>query len=81
MDMMMIDLEPCPQAGIGSRVELWGNEVKIDDTDTLWRGRVVAVTVANTLAGTDLLYANNFTAERHYPHANARGDLDGHDDD
>lgn len=31
MDMMMIDLEPCPQAGIGSRVELWGNEVKIDE--------------------------------------------------
>ncbi len=31
MDMMMIDLEPCPQAGIGSKVELWGNQVKIDE--------------------------------------------------
>lgn len=31
MDMMMIDLEPCPQAGIGSKVELWGEQVKIDD--------------------------------------------------
>jgi alanine racemase len=29
--MMMIDLEPCPQAGIGSKVELWGNQVKIDE--------------------------------------------------
>ncbi len=31
MDMIMIDLEPCPQAGIGSKVELWGEQVKIDD--------------------------------------------------
>ncbi|ANG93135.1 catabolic alanine racemase DadX [Enterobacteriaceae bacterium 155047] len=31
MDMMAVDLTPCPQAGIGSPVELWGNEVKIDD--------------------------------------------------
>ncbi|MWL74692.1 alanine racemase, partial [Escherichia coli] len=31
MDMMAIDLTPCPQAGIGSPVELWGNEIKIDD--------------------------------------------------
>ncbi|MDZ7278247.1 catabolic alanine racemase DadX [Pantoea eucrina] len=31
MDMMMIDLEPCPQAGIGSRVELWGDQIKIDE--------------------------------------------------
>ncbi|MBL5882762.1 catabolic alanine racemase DadX [Lelliottia aquatilis] len=31
MDMMAIDLTPCPQAGIGSPVELWGNEVKVDD--------------------------------------------------
>lgn len=31
MDMMMIDLEPCQQAGIGSKVELWGNEIKIDE--------------------------------------------------
>lgn len=31
MDMMTVDLTPCPQAGIGSPVELWGNEVKIDD--------------------------------------------------
>lgn len=31
MDMLAIDLTPCPQAGIGSPVELWGNEVKVDD--------------------------------------------------
>ncbi len=31
MDMMMIDLEPCPHAGIGTAVELWGNDVKIDE--------------------------------------------------
>ncbi|WP_421504437.1 catabolic alanine racemase DadX [Erwinia rhapontici] len=31
MDMITVDLTPCPQAGIGSQVELWGNNVKIDD--------------------------------------------------
>ncbi|MCT4700302.1 catabolic alanine racemase DadX [Enterobacteriaceae bacterium H20N1] len=31
MDMLTVDLTPCPHAGIGSPVELWGNEVKIDD--------------------------------------------------
>ncbi|RWR03779.1 alanine racemase [[Pantoea] beijingensis] len=31
MDMIMVDLTPCPQAGIGTRVELWGDTVKIDD--------------------------------------------------
>lgn len=31
MDMITVDLTPCPHAGIGSPVELWGNEVKIDD--------------------------------------------------
>ncbi len=31
MDMLAVDLTPCPHAGIGSPVELWGNEVKIDD--------------------------------------------------
>ncbi|MGV3344313.1 catabolic alanine racemase DadX [Enterobacteriaceae bacterium LUAb1] len=31
MDMIMVDLSPCPQAGIGSRVELWGENLKIDD--------------------------------------------------
>ncbi|MBJ3813762.1 catabolic alanine racemase DadX [Shimwellia pseudoproteus] len=30
MDMLAVDLTPCPQAGIGSPVELWGNLVKID---------------------------------------------------
>lgn len=30
MDMIMVDLTPCPQAGIGSRVELWGEQIKID---------------------------------------------------
>lgn len=31
MDMLTVDLTACPQAGIGSRVELWGNEIKIDE--------------------------------------------------
>ncbi|WP_034944795.1 catabolic alanine racemase DadX [Erwinia oleae] len=31
MDMLTIDLTPCPQAGIGSAVELWGSNVRIDD--------------------------------------------------
>lgn len=31
MDMITVDLTPCPQAGIGSPVELWGKNVKIDD--------------------------------------------------
>lgn len=31
MDMLAVDLTSCPHAGIGSSVELWGNEVKIDD--------------------------------------------------
>ena len=31
MDMIMVDLSPCHEAGIGSKVELWGNVVKIDD--------------------------------------------------
>ncbi|ADO48255.1 catabolic alanine racemase DadX [[Enterobacter] lignolyticus] len=31
MDMLAVDLTPCPQAGIGTPVELWGNEIKIDD--------------------------------------------------
>lgn len=31
MDMLTVDLTPCPQAGIGTPVELWGREIKIDD--------------------------------------------------
>jgi alanine racemase len=31
MDMLTVDLTPCPQAQIGSKVELWGDQVKIDD--------------------------------------------------
>ncbi|MDR9963646.1 hypothetical protein KIF59_05080 [Enterobacter cloacae subsp. cloacae] len=31
VDMLAVDLTPCPQAGGGSPVGLWGNEVKIDD--------------------------------------------------
>ncbi len=31
MDMITVDLTPCPQATLGSRVELWGEQVKIDD--------------------------------------------------
>ncbi|MDA8495856.1 catabolic alanine racemase DadX [Kluyvera georgiana] len=31
MDMLAVDLTPCPQAGIGAAVELWGQEIKIDE--------------------------------------------------
>ena len=31
MDMLMVDLDPVPQAGPGSRVQLWGDQVPIDD--------------------------------------------------
>lgn len=31
MDMLTVDLAPCPSAGIGSEVELWGEQIKIDD--------------------------------------------------
>lgn len=31
MDMLVVDLTPCPQAGIGSKAELWGDRVKIDE--------------------------------------------------
>lgn len=30
MDMLTVDLTPCPQAGVGSRVELWGDQIPID---------------------------------------------------
>ncbi|MDU0810152.1 MAG: alanine racemase [Burkholderia sp.] len=31
MDMLTVDLTPCPMANISSRVELWGNMLSIDD--------------------------------------------------
>ncbi|SFN46938.1 alanine racemase [Izhakiella capsodis] len=31
MDMLAIDLTPCPEVHIGTRVELWGNNIRIDD--------------------------------------------------
>jgi alanine racemase len=31
MDMMAVDLEPVPAAGIGSPVELWGETIPVDD--------------------------------------------------
>ncbi|WP_179400866.1 alanine racemase [Burkholderia guangdongensis] len=31
MDMLTVDLTPCPNAGIGSSVELWGDQVRVDD--------------------------------------------------
>lgn len=31
MDMLAVDLTPCEHAGIGSQVELWGKQIKIDD--------------------------------------------------
>jgi alanine racemase len=29
--MLTVDLTPCPDAHVGSQVELWGDQVKIDD--------------------------------------------------
>ncbi|MCY1561952.1 Alanine racemase [compost metagenome] len=34
MDMLTVDLSDLPQAGLGSRVELWGNEVLASDVAT-----------------------------------------------
>ncbi|PTB19922.1 alanine racemase [Trinickia symbiotica] len=31
MDMITVDLTPCPTANVGSRVELWGAQLSIDD--------------------------------------------------
>jgi len=31
MDMITVDLTPCPSANVGSRVELWGTSLPIDD--------------------------------------------------
>ncbi|WP_145482950.1 catabolic alanine racemase DadX [Yersinia aldovae] len=31
MDMLTVDLTPCPQAGVGSKVEVWGEHLPIDD--------------------------------------------------
>ncbi|EKS69543.1 MULTISPECIES: alanine racemase [Caballeronia] len=31
MDMLTVDLTPCPAAGIGSPVELWGERVRVDE--------------------------------------------------
>lgn len=31
MDMLMVDLTPCPQAKIGSQVELWGDQLPVDE--------------------------------------------------
>jgi len=31
MDMLTVDLTPCPEAGIGSNVELWGDQVRVDE--------------------------------------------------
>lgn len=34
MDMLTVDLSDLPQASIGSRVELWGAQVPINDVAT-----------------------------------------------
>jgi alanine racemase len=31
MDMLTVDLTPCPEAGIGASVELWGEHVRVDE--------------------------------------------------
>ncbi|WP_329906853.1 catabolic alanine racemase DadX [Serratia quinivorans] len=34
MDMLVVDLTPCPHAGIGAEVELWGRRLPVDDVAT-----------------------------------------------
>lgn len=34
MDMLTVDLTPCPHANIGSSVELWGKQIAVDDVAT-----------------------------------------------
>ena len=34
MDMLAVDLTPCPQAQIGAPVELWGNHLPVDEVAT-----------------------------------------------
>lgn len=34
MDVLMVDLTPCPQASIGTKVELWGVNLPVDDVAT-----------------------------------------------
>ncbi|MNL58721.1 Alanine racemase, catabolic [compost metagenome] len=31
MDMLAVDLTPCPHANIGAEVELWGRRLPVDD--------------------------------------------------
>ncbi|MCE1699912.1 alanine racemase, partial [Enterobacter hormaechei] len=31
MDMLSVDLTPCPQAKVGSKVELWGGNLPVDE--------------------------------------------------
>jgi alanine racemase len=31
MDMLTVDLTPVPAARVGSRVEMWGDQIRIDD--------------------------------------------------
>ncbi|SKC99396.1 alanine racemase [Burkholderia sp. CF099] len=31
MDMITVDLTPCPRANVGSHVELWGENIKVDE--------------------------------------------------
>jgi alanine racemase len=31
MDMLCVDLEPVPQAGVGDCVQLWGDQIPIDE--------------------------------------------------
>ncbi|CAI1641753.1 Alanine racemase, catabolic [Serratia ficaria] len=34
MDMLAVDLAPCPQAELGTEVELWGRRLPVDDVAT-----------------------------------------------
>jgi alanine racemase len=43
MDMIAVDLTPCPLATIGSKVEMWGDKIKIDQVAS------ISNTIANEL--------------------------------
>jgi len=66
--MLTVDLTPCPQAGIGASVELWGDQVRVDEvaeaSGTIGYelmcalARRVPVTVADLSAEADTAHAH-----------------------
>ncbi|MBN3726592.1 alanine racemase [Burkholderia sp. Ac-20379] len=66
MDMLTVDLTPCPDAKVGSHVELWGQQVHVDD-----------VAEASGTIGYELMCA---IARRVPVAVEPMGDAEAHDD-